>query len=82
MLCNFDRLRNRAGSCALLAYLEGTQLYVACTGDSRAVLGRRRLDGSFYPLEMSVDQTTKNSKEYNRIMQGIQFLYNYNRTSR
>jgi pyruvate dehydrogenase phosphatase len=66
-------LRNAmAGSCALLAYLEGTQLYIACTGDSRAVLGRRRLDGSFYPVEMSVDQTTKNSKEYNRIMLGIQ----------
>jgi pyruvate dehydrogenase phosphatase len=66
-------LRNAmAGSCALLAYLEGKQLYVACTGDSRAVLGTRGLDGSFSALEMSVDQTTKNSKEYNRIMQGIQ----------
>ncbi|KAJ3218903.1 hypothetical protein HDU67_003542 [Dinochytrium kinnereticum] len=29
-----------SGSCALVAILDGQDLYVACTGDSRAVLGR------------------------------------------
>ena len=71
MQCKYCNLkRNRAGSCALLAYLEGSQLYIACTGDSRAVLGERRLDGTFSSLELSADQTSKNSQEYNRLMQG------------
>jgi pyruvate dehydrogenase phosphatase len=56
-----------------LAYLEGSQLYIACTGDSRAVLGRRRMDGTFYALELSADQTTKNPQEYSRLLEGINF---------
>jgi pyruvate dehydrogenase phosphatase len=58
-----------AGSCALVAYLEGNQLYIACTGDSRAVLGRKRSDGGYYALELSADQTTKNPAEYARLLE-------------
>ena len=58
-----------AGSCCLVAYLEGSRLYIACTGDSRAVLGRRRQDGSHYALDLSADQTTKNPAEYARLLE-------------
>ncbi|TPX77435.1 hypothetical protein CcCBS67573_g01318 [Chytriomyces confervae] len=59
-----------AGSCTLLAYIEGRDLYVACTGDSRAVLGRRSTIDSVWldPLDLSVDQTVRNPQEYNRLL--------------
>ena len=58
-----------AGSCALVAYFEDNQVYVACTGDSRAVLGKKKSDGSFYAIEMTRDQTTKNPHEYSRLIE-------------
>ncbi|KAJ3299755.1 hypothetical protein HK104_007209 [Borealophlyctis nickersoniae] len=58
-----------AGSCAIVAYFEGNDLYIACTGDSRAVLGRRRGDGSFEAIPLSADQTIKNPAEYARILE-------------
>ncbi|KAI9209664.1 phosphatase 2C-like domain-containing protein [Polychytrium aggregatum] len=57
-----------SGSCAILAYIEGNDLYVACTGDSRAVVGRRQTDGSFDTIPLSVDQTVKNAREYGRLL--------------
>jgi serine/threonine protein phosphatase PrpC len=43
-----------SGSCGLVLYKEGRDLYVACTGDSRAVLGRRRLvSGVFEAFDLS-----------------------------
>lgn len=57
-----------AGSCALVAFMEQDQLYVACTGDSRAVLAKRRPNGSLYAMDLSIDQTTKNTSEYSRLL--------------
>ena len=58
----------QAGSCAIAAYIENNDLFIACTGDSRAVLGRARQNGSLSATELSQDQTTKNSKEYTRLL--------------
>ncbi|KAJ3045532.1 hypothetical protein HDV00_009189 [Rhizophlyctis rosea] len=58
-----------AGSCALVAYMEEDDLYVACTGDSRAVLGVRRGDGTFEAVPLSADQSIKNPVEYARLLE-------------
>ncbi|KAJ3190229.1 hypothetical protein HDU85_000522 [Gaertneriomyces sp. JEL0708] len=58
-----------AGSCAIVAYIEGPHVYTACTGDSRAIIGRRRGDGTFEALALSEDQTTANPREYARLLE-------------
>ncbi|KAJ3023182.1 UNVERIFIED_CONTAM: hypothetical protein HDU68_008748 [Siphonaria sp. JEL0065] len=57
-----------AGACSLLAYIDGNDIYVACTGDSRAVIGRRKVDGVWESLDLSVDQTVRNANEYSRLL--------------
>ncbi|KAI9092425.1 phosphatase 2C-like domain-containing protein [Phlyctochytrium arcticum] len=57
-----------AGACAIVAYLEGSNIYVACTGDCRAVIGRSRGDGTFEAIPLSEDQTIRNPAEYARIL--------------
>ncbi|KAJ1551017.1 [Pyruvate dehydrogenase [acetyl-transferring]]-phosphatase 1, mitochondrial [Nowakowskiella sp. JEL0078] len=57
------------GSCAIVTYIEGSEVYVACTGDSRAVIGRRIGESGWETLEMSVDQTLRNPKEYARVLE-------------
>ncbi|KAG7294197.1 hypothetical protein NEMBOFW57_004267 [Staphylotrichum longicolle] len=58
-----------AGSCALLSLYDpsSTTLHVACTGDSRAVLGRQKPDGTWEAVPLSVDQTGSNADEIARI---------------
>lgn len=58
-----------AGSCALLSFYDSrTQmLRVACTGDSRAVLGRRSDSGKWTATALSVDQTGGNADEEARM---------------
>jgi pyruvate dehydrogenase phosphatase len=59
-----------SGSCALLAAFdpEKETLRVACTGDSRAVLGRWDPSSNAYTtIPLSVDQTGFNEKEVERI---------------
>lgn len=48
-----------SGSCALLSFYDSKskELRVACTGDSRAVLGRRGSSGKWTATALSVDQT-------------------------
>ncbi len=48
-----------SGSCALLSFYDSRskELRVACTGDSRAVLGRRGSSGKWTATALSVDQT-------------------------
>ena len=48
-----------SGSCALLSFYDSRskELRVACTGDSRAVLGRRTSSGKWTATPLSVDQT-------------------------
>ncbi|KAK3683996.1 pyruvate dehydrogenase [Podospora appendiculata] len=57
------------GSCALQSFFDpaSSTLHVACTGDSRAVLGRRREDGSWEAIPLSVDQDANNADEVARV---------------
>jgi pyruvate dehydrogenase phosphatase len=59
-----------AGACGIFALVDGNDLYVACTGDSRAVVGRRLLDDRFVAIPMSQDQSAKNPDELRRLLQG------------
>ncbi|KAJ3308697.1 hypothetical protein HDU93_005666, partial [Gonapodya sp. JEL0774] len=63
----------------MLAYVEGNDLYVACTGDSRAVLVRRVSDGAgagggtlatarWLTTQLSEDQTARNPDELRRML--------------
>jgi pyruvate dehydrogenase phosphatase len=58
-----------SGSCALLSFYDTNTglLRVACTGDSRAVLGRRGESGKWVATPLSVDQTGGNPDEEARI---------------
>ncbi|PKY06427.1 protein serine/threonine phosphatase 2C [Aspergillus campestris IBT 28561] len=58
-----------AGSCALLSIYDSitSTLHVACTGDSRAVLGQKRPDGTWEAIPLSVDQTGTNKEEIARL---------------
>ncbi|KAE9368262.1 protein serine/threonine phosphatase 2C [Stipitochalara longipes BDJ] len=57
------------GSCALLALFDPSTrtLRVACTGDSRAVLGYQNADGGWETVPLSVDQNVKNAAEMERV---------------
>ena len=58
-----------SGSCALVSYYhsDSQQLKVACTGDSRAVLGRRNAAGQWETVALSKDQTGYNEIEVARL---------------
>lgn len=58
-----------SGSCALLSFYDsGSKLLrVACTGDSRAVLGRRGHSGKWIAQPLSIDQTGGNPDEERRM---------------
>jgi pyruvate dehydrogenase phosphatase len=58
-----------SGSCALLSFYDSQSklLRVACTGDSRAVLGRRSESGKWTATPLSVDQTGSNPDEAARM---------------
>jgi pyruvate dehydrogenase phosphatase len=58
-----------SGSCALLSFYDSASetLRVACTGDSRAVLGRRSGSGKWTATALSEDQTGSNPNEAARM---------------
>ncbi|OTA97243.1 hypothetical protein M434DRAFT_392192 [Hypoxylon sp. CO27-5] len=58
-----------SGSCALLSFYDSSTqtLRVACTGDSRAVLGRRSSSGKWTATALSEDQTGSNPNEVARM---------------
>jgi pyruvate dehydrogenase phosphatase len=58
-----------SGSCALLSFYDSRSnlLRVACTGDSRAVLGRRSDSGKWTATALSEDQTGSNPNEADRM---------------
>ncbi|KAI1923385.1 [Pyruvate dehydrogenase [acetyl-transferring]]-phosphatase 1, mitochondrial [Ophidiomyces ophidiicola] len=60
-----------SGSCALLAFYDSrsSMLRVACTGDSRAVLGRRAANGKWTATPLSEDQTGSTESEIQRLRQ-------------
>lgn len=58
-----------SGSCALLSFYDSKSklLRVACTGDSRAILGRRGDSGKWVATPLSIDQTGGNPDEEARM---------------
>ncbi|KAF7546185.1 hypothetical protein G7046_g9376 [Stylonectria norvegica] len=58
-----------SGSCALLSFYDSKSnlLRVACTGDSRAVLGSRSASGKWIATALSDDQTGSNPEEVARM---------------
>jgi len=59
-----------SGSCALLSFYDSQSktFRVACTGDSRAILGRRNLQtGKWFATPLSEDQTGSNPNEEARM---------------
>ncbi|ORY08953.1 phosphatase 2C-like domain-containing protein [Clohesyomyces aquaticus] len=58
-----------SGSCALLSFYDSRSklLRVACTGDSRAVLGRRGSSGKWTATPLSEDQTGGTASEAERL---------------
>ncbi|TWU74593.1 hypothetical protein ED733_006681 [Metarhizium rileyi] len=58
-----------AGSCALLSLYDPvtSNLHVACTGDSRAVVGQKGANGKWEAIPLSVDQTGDNKEEVARL---------------
>ncbi|KAL8681557.1 MAG: hypothetical protein Q9186_002373 [Xanthomendoza sp. 1 TL-2023] len=58
-----------SGSCALLSFYDSRSkdLRVACTGDSRAVLGRRNSNGTWSAKPLSEDQTGGTPSEMARL---------------
>jgi pyruvate dehydrogenase phosphatase len=58
-----------SGSCALLSFYDSRSklLRVACTGDSRAVLGRRGANGKWTATPLSEDQTGGTASEEARL---------------
>lgn len=58
-----------AGLCALLSLYDSvtSTLHVACTGNSRAVLGQKQLDGKWEAIPLSADQTGHNKEEVTRL---------------
>lgn len=58
-----------SGSCALLSFYDSRskELRVACTGDSRAVLGRRGASGKWTATPLSTDQTGGTESETTRL---------------
>ena len=58
-----------SGSCAILSFYDpaSESLRVACTGDSRAVLGRKSDTGKWKATPLSRDQTVSNEDEAERM---------------
>ncbi|XP_062501620.1 pyruvate dehydrogenase [acetyl-transferring]-phosphatase 2, mitochondrial-like [Corticium candelabrum] len=58
-----------AGSCAVVATIQGDELIIANTGDCRAVLAVRQPDGKSYKaIELTLDQDANNPDEVNRLL--------------
>ncbi|KAK3739188.1 hypothetical protein QZH41_017342 [Actinostola sp. cb2023] len=56
------------GACAVSAYIEEQDIYVANTGDCRVVLGSQKPDGSWAATALTADQNAKNESELKRIL--------------
>lgn len=61
-----------SGACAIVAYINDKDVYVACLGDSRAVLGRKRNYSHegvelYQAIELSKDQTARTPSEFARL---------------
>lgn len=57
-----------SGSCACVAMLSGRDLYLANTGDARAIIGQENDDGTFTPYRMSNEHNAENIDEVKRLL--------------
>lgn len=57
-----------AGSCALVSYIDGTDLYVANLGDCRAVLGVKVQESEYAAVPLSYAHDAHNAIEIRRIL--------------
>ena len=55
------------GCTAVLAVIANNKLYVANTGDSRAVLIREQVNGTLVAEQLTVDHTVENEDELKRL---------------
>ena len=62
-----DILTAMAGACVLLSVITDSAVYVANTGDCRAVLGTRQGNNSWRAEPLSLDQTASNPSEIERL---------------
>lgn len=56
-----------SGACANVAFFQGNDLYVANSGDCRAVLGVQMDNGVWSPIVLSNDHNAYNNNEVNRV---------------
>uniref|UniRef100_UPI0035902386 pyruvate dehydrogenase [acetyl-transferring]-phosphatase 1, mitochondrial-like isoform X1 n=1 Tax=Myxine glutinosa TaxID=7769 RepID=UPI0035902386 len=56
-----------SGCTACMAYVDGTDLYIANTGDSRAVLGMRTANGTWLAQSLTNDHSAQNERELVRL---------------
>eukprot|EP00795_Rhopilema_esculentum_P013969 gene13969-4931_t len=56
-----------AGSCAIASVIQGDDLYIANTGDCRAVIGKHSSSGKWIANQITQDQTVENISEVERI---------------
>lgn len=56
-----------SGACATVAYVDGTNLYVANSGDCKAVIGHQVDEDSWKPIPMSTEHTAENKSEIERL---------------
>jgi serine/threonine protein phosphatase PrpC len=57
---------NSSGTTASVAYQRGNQVWVAAVGDSRVVLCRRRPQGGWRVLPMTIDHRPRRQSERQR----------------
>lgn len=57
-----------SGSCACVALLNGKDLYLANSGDARAIIGQENDDGTFTPYRMSYEHNVENPNELKRLL--------------
>lgn len=56
-----------SGSCATVAFIQGSDLFIANAGDCRAVLGEQMGNGQWSPIVLSNDHNAYNNNELNRV---------------
>ncbi|OXB79904.1 UNVERIFIED_CONTAM: hypothetical protein H355_000934 [Colinus virginianus] len=56
-----------SGATACVAHVDGVDLHVANTGDSRAMLGVQEEDGSWSAVNLSYDHNAQNEREVERV---------------
>ncbi|XP_051878850.1 pyruvate dehydrogenase [acetyl-transferring]-phosphatase 1, mitochondrial-like [Pristis pectinata] len=56
-----------SGATACVAHIDGVDLYIANTGDSRAVLGVQEEDGTWSAVTLSNDHNAQNESEIERV---------------